>query len=316
MDLWTLDVITLKDDEANAQSSGATQEQSPKAVRSATANLTYREKQTNRISHKLFGCTEDVYCQARGRFCRPLCEQCRVPICKECSQKLFSFNVAVGTIPMAIANDNYYTYVLPEIAAGEVTWLESAAASVCFSTILVCYLEEPYGHLMLETMEGAQARTHVRGNLFSFVMPWEDVAKCCEQALQSKASRTAYRANAKRKQTSEGRPLLLPLDEETLATLVNVHLVGGTKDLKTHLEGVTMRVEVVERLITHLRESGYAGYEKDGPNSSEEVERRLAERYTKRYGEGPLKLMILVSTYVDKTLRACWCAYVGLPASF
>ena len=50
---------------------------------------------------------------------------------------------------MAIANDNYYTYVLPEIASGAVTWLEAAAAIVCFSSILVCHLGGAYGHLML-----------------------------------------------------------------------------------------------------------------------------------------------------------------------
>ena len=71
---------------------------------------------------------------------------------------------------MALANDNFYGYIDWVLATQQATWLECAAASLCWSTILVYYLEEPYGHLMLEPMEGAQARTQCRGNLFSFSM--------------------------------------------------------------------------------------------------------------------------------------------------
>ena len=47
---------------------------------------------------------------------------------------------------------------------------------------MVYYLEAPYGHLMLEQMEGTQARTTARGNLFSFELPWEDVSARCKEA--------------------------------------------------------------------------------------------------------------------------------------
>ena len=61
-------------------------------------------------------------------------------------------------------------------------WSVLLQASV-WSTLLVCYMEEPYGHLMLEKMDGAQARTRVKGNLFSFVLPWEEIANCCKKAM-------------------------------------------------------------------------------------------------------------------------------------
>ena len=76
-----------------------------------------------------------------------------------------------------------------------------------------------------------------------------------------------------------------PHSEETLALLVNVHLVGGSKDLSQHLSGLTLRVSVVQRLIDISRSSGHPGYEADGVNAVDKVARRLHERYTQVYGE-------------------------------
>ena len=105
------------------------------------------------------------------------------------------------------------------------------------------YVEEPYGHLMLEEAAGASERTKVRGNLFSFAMPWEDIEKNCGTVLQM-----ASVAAEQRKQEISSQ-ILLPHDEEMLATLLNVHIVGGSTDLATHLEGATIRPAVIEELI-------------------------------------------------------------------
>ena len=77
----------------------------------------------------------------------------------------------------------------------------------------------------------------------------------------------------------------MPHSEETLALLVNVHLVGGNKDLTNHLSGLTLRVRVVQRLIDILRASGYQCYEPDGVNAVDKVARRMHEQYTRVYGE-------------------------------
>ena len=144
---------------------------------------------------------------------------------------------------MSLANDNYYGYVKWLLVTKRVTWLERACASLCWSTILVYYVEEPYGHLMLEEAAGASERTKVRGNLFSFAMPWEDIEKNCGTVLQM-----ASVAAEQRKQEISSQ-ILLPHDEEMLATLLNVHIVGGSTDLATHLEGATIRPAVIEELI-------------------------------------------------------------------
>ena len=141
----------------------------------------------------LFGCTEDIRCTCdanadmhlndleRHPFVRLLCPRCEVPVCSDCWSRMDRYKEA-GCIPMSLSNDHYYGHVNRFLVENAVTWLECAAASVCWSTMLVYYLEDPYGHLMDEVMGQAQGRTKVRGNLFSFTMPWEDIEQCCRRS--------------------------------------------------------------------------------------------------------------------------------------
>ena len=220
----------------------------------------------------LFGCCEDIECVNNAKhdadfeqapFRRKLCAACQIPICRDCWCKLSRHDATSTThngctIPMSLSNDHYYGYVNKYIVEQNVTWLECAASCLIWSTMLVYYLESPYGHLMDVAVGQPQGRTHVKGNLFSFGMPWEDIEKCCHQAIR----------NSKEPEASTFRKLKenlgLPHSEETLALLVNVHIVGGSKDLALKLKGLTMRVDVVQGLINILRESGYPGYEKEG----------------------------------------------------
>ena len=128
-----------------------------------------------RTTHSLtlFGITEDVICTAAGAdnshrqecneppYCHILCGLCRVPVCESCRIGLASYRAGRGesSVSMSLANDNFYGHALKLLVARRVTWLECAASSLVWSTIMVYYLEQPYGHLMLESMEGAQART-------------------------------------------------------------------------------------------------------------------------------------------------------------
>ena len=93
-----------------------------------------------------------------------------------------------GSVPMSLANDHYYGDVDRFLVENNVTRLECAASSVCWSTMLVYYLENPFGHLMGDAMGAAEGRTKVRGNLFSFRMPWQDIERCCAAAIASAGS--------------------------------------------------------------------------------------------------------------------------------
>ena len=145
----------------------------------------------------LFGCTEDIRYQAapgthvadyeQPPFCRKLRSKCEMPVCSDCWRRLAlhdagsSYNDG-GTIPMSISNDHYYGHISRYIVENDVTWLECAACCTVWSTMLVYYLEAPYGHLIDVPHGKPEARTQVKGNLFSFSMPWEDIEKCCRDA--------------------------------------------------------------------------------------------------------------------------------------
>ena len=173
-----------------------------------------------------------------------------------------------------------------------VTWLECAAASLVWSTILVYYLEAPYGHLMREKMDGPEARTMARGNLFSFSLPWEEIEARCKEAS----------ANWERAVGDAGETMPLPHSEDVLAALVNVHIVGGTKDLVEHLAGATMRCDVVLWLIAQLRASGHPGYEAE-INSEAHVHDRMQRLYRDPYGDGRF-IPKLVKRATDEAHRA------------
>ena len=145
----------------------------------------------------LFGCTEDISCSASdGRhaddyesapYCRKLCHDCEVPVCDDCWLKLQDHDAKSkfhdgGSIPMSVSNDHYYGHVHEYLEKNKVTWLECAACCTVWSTMLAYYLEAPYGHLMQETMGNPEGRTRVKGNLFRFSMPWEDIEECCRRA--------------------------------------------------------------------------------------------------------------------------------------
>ena len=126
---------------------------------------------------KLFGCTEDI---TRGSnpdvhvkdweiepFCRRLCPLCEIPVCRECALKLRDHNAESpacdgGTIPMSISNDHYYRHVSRYIVDNNVTWLECAACCTVWSTMLVYYLETPFGNLINVPFGQPEGRAQVK----------------------------------------------------------------------------------------------------------------------------------------------------------
>lgn len=130
-------------------------------------------------------------------------------------------------------------------------------------------------------------------------MHWEDIEKCCTEEAAS--------ARAQQQQRSrEVRPHLysmgtVPHDEETLASLLNVHMVGGSTDLSLHLEGATLRPAVVEEPIRLLRASGYPGYEEDGLNSERQVRYRMDRMCRRRYNADKF-----IPAEIEKAIAAAW----------
>jgi len=199
---------------------------------------------------ELFGCPEDWQCSATGsdrvshtdeKGVLKLCKDCTLPVCRSC-QILLATAGSRNNVPMALANDHWYGYVQDVIARYDARWIECACASLCWTTLITYQLEEPHGHLMNESMQGARGRTAARGNVFSFMMPWEDILKNLRQAQDKSVS------------------VALPNDGAVLAVLVRVHIIGGSIDVTKHLRDVHLRVHVVLSMLQELIARGFPGY--------------------------------------------------------
>ena len=57
----------------------------------------------------------------------------------------------------------------------KVRFLEAAIVCPVWTSLICYYLEEDHGHLMKEEVHVARHRIGVRGNIFSFLMPWKDI---------------------------------------------------------------------------------------------------------------------------------------------
>ena len=82
---------------------------------------------------------------------------------------------ATPCAPMALANDSFYGYAPAIIYEWLVRWIEAAAACPAWTSMILLYLEADHEHLMREVMHKPQHRIGVRGNVYSFPMPWEDI---------------------------------------------------------------------------------------------------------------------------------------------
>ena len=164
-----------------------------------------------------------------------------MPFCRECMVKLATAN-GKPNIPRALANDNFYGFASEIIAKTGARWIECACASLCWTTVITYLIEEPYGHLMLESMVGPPGRVAARGNAFSFLMPYEDILKQLEAAMSNTSA------------------VSLPHDGQVLACLIRVHIIGGSVDITKHLKDVHLRVPVVVALLHELIDRGFPGY--------------------------------------------------------
>ena len=105
-----------------------------------------------------------------------LCEHCSVPVCLECWSHL---NNNTGyRIPAALTNDNFQGYSHPYIIINKVRWIEAVTACPFFSSMVTYYVEgkgKERHHLGGEQLGGLERAYGTRGNIFSYIMPWESI---------------------------------------------------------------------------------------------------------------------------------------------
>ncbi len=161
-------------------------------------------------------------------------------------------------MPMALTNNNFIGYVFPTIVKYKVKWIEAAAAAPFFTSMICFYIDGDKGHLMEEELFNPQHRHAVRGNVFSYQMPWEKIIERLEATTKDKEL------------------ALLPHDPEKLAHMVRLHLRVGSVDLAKHIPEIKLRAHVVLALCCDLIDAGHAAYVDTTQCNVDLLRRRMA----------------------------------------
>ena len=115
----------------------------------------------------------------------------------------------------------------------KVTWLEATIACPIFTGLIVYYVEgapNERGHLMNEPLANSQRSWSVRGNVFSFMLPWETVMAHLSRAFAA------------------GDFSQWPLDQDTAATIVRLRMIRGHEALVSQFKELRVRSQVVKGL--------------------------------------------------------------------
>jgi len=127
-------------------------------------------------------CPEDITCSGEHDE-QEIRKCCQLPLCYKCLLISLEATEDDYKIPRALANDNFYGFVDPTIVEYGVRWIELAAASPILNCIVCYYVEGDRGHLLDEQAFQRRNPINVRGNAYSFAMPWEHIANRLSQVV-------------------------------------------------------------------------------------------------------------------------------------
>ena len=158
-----------------------------------------------------------------------VCTKCQIPICNEC----WSLAVSDELIPKALANDNYVGYAYRYFVENDVTWLEATVAAPVFTGLINYYIEGPaeHRHHLMEEKVGRPDRAYgVRGSIFSFLLPWEEIHKKLGEAVE------------------QGDLSAWPMAPDMVAQVVRVRLVRGPTEMINKFKELRIRAGVVRAI--------------------------------------------------------------------
>ena len=165
---------------------------------------------------------------------------------------------------MVLGNDNYWGYTTDLIYKYGVTYLEAAIVQPVWTSILVCYVEGDYGHLLGEELHQPRYRTKVRGSAHSFFMPWADILnELKEQCVDTNVMD------------------VLPRKPEMLQYVVRIHLRVGAKDMTKVLRKMTVRPFVLLALLHFLIDHHHVVFR--GHGTAQELKRKMDAAVAEHY---------------------------------
>ena len=176
------------------------------------------------------------------------------------------------TIPASLANDNFFGFALDIVYKYKVRYIECAAASPLFTALITYYVEGDKGHMLNVRQHKPQRAYAVRGNVYSFHMPWEDIAA----KLGAITGEEAIEA--------------LPHDEHALSHMVLFSLrVGDVQELNKWLPMARLRPHVVLQLLFSLVDAGFVklSTSRTVQQPKAKLQAQLAARYPEREAHLP-----------------------------
>ena len=213
---------------------------------------------------KIVCCPEDLRCTACDVGNGQLCETCELPICHQCLVQMFDKRVLA--VPQALANDNWYGYPTELLYKHKVRWIEAAAASPLWTSVVTYYVEADRGHLVEETLHRAEHRTAVRGNVSSFSLPWEEVLAAFAPEANTRVPWTK-----------------LPYGPKVMQAIVKITVKGMLRNEAIEwVAGARIRPWVVVALLQHLIDLQHPMC--DTHISPEKAKEEVKQRVTEIYG--------------------------------
>ena len=193
-----------------------------------------------------------------------ICTDCEIPLCAQCARYILPSG-PTGGIPWSLANDNFWDSTCPLVYKYNVTWLEMAIASPCWTTMLICYVEGDRGHLMNEVVGQQQWRTRIKGSVASFQMPWEDILQDLNRNVD------------------DATLAEIPRTAASVKYLLRVHLKVGTVDFTKKLRELRVRPFVVLLLLHWLIERNHPVFK--GKGTALELKQRVKLAVEREYPE-------------------------------
>ena len=118
----------------------------------------------------------------------------------------------------------------------EVTWLEATIASPVFTGLVTYYIEgaqEHRHHLMEETITQPQRAYGVRGSLFSFLLPWEQIQRDVRRTVM------------------EGDLSEWPLSPAQVGRVLRVRFMKGPVEIINKFKELSVRAKVLKD-VAHM----------------------------------------------------------------
>ena len=183
--------------------------------------------------------------------------------------------IAVGrprSIPMALGHDLLFGYTTELLTQHKVRWIEMAAVLPMWTHMIVYYVEGNAGHVMNQVVGKAEWRSNVKGQCFSFIMPWAQLIR-------------EFKTRMERDDL-----LSLPRGEHTLQYLFRIHLKVAGEAFTDDLRQVRLRPYVLLLLLSWLWRTRPDLFDRKTRSQKAfmaEMQRRIQELYPETEGHLP-----------------------------